>query len=89
MDACEDKFKVFIQCAMDNSEYYEPFLNMLLGEPDADSESTEGKGKDVSSSFIVDLISPTSAGLFSYSKDPTPEVKSKVLSFYLKYNNIF
>lgn len=26
------QFKAFMQCAIDNSDYYEPFLSMLLGE---------------------------------------------------------
>lgn len=43
------QFKTFIQCAMDNSEYYEPFLNMLLGESDAGPDETgspEGEAKE-------------------------------------------
>mmetsp|Transcript_32017 Transcript_32017/g.81372 ORF Transcript_32017/g.81372 Transcript_32017/m.81372 type:complete len:99 (-) Transcript_32017:307-603(-) len=31
VEACQDKFKVFLQCTFDNADYYEPFHAMLQG----------------------------------------------------------
>jgi hypothetical protein len=40
------QFKAFIQCAMDNAEYYEPFLNMLFGEGHEDEEFNNEKPEE-------------------------------------------
>ncbi|GAX83435.1 hypothetical protein CEUSTIGMA_g10860.t1 [Chlamydomonas eustigma] len=39
VEVCHEQFKTFMQCAMDNAEYYEPFLNMLFGERNDDDTS--------------------------------------------------
>jgi len=38
------QFKVFIQCAMDHSDYYDPFLSMLLGDDETAEEESGGQG---------------------------------------------
>ncbi len=35
------QFKVFMKCTMDHSDYYEPFLAMILGEEETEVASSD------------------------------------------------
>ncbi|KAG2484791.1 hypothetical protein HYH03_016444 [Edaphochlamys debaryana] len=43
IDECQDRFKSFLQCAIDNRDYYEPFLEMLGGLPEPGERGEGGE----------------------------------------------
>uniref|UniRef100_A0A7S0UTC3 GCK domain-containing protein n=1 Tax=Polytomella parva TaxID=51329 RepID=A0A7S0UTC3_9CHLO len=47
IDECQHLFVDFVQCAIKNSDYYEPFLNMFLTMGDSESDSKEETGDKI------------------------------------------
>lgn len=57
--AANMQFKGFMQCAIENSDYYEPFLSMLLGEDTDEGKPGDGKADETHSAGSVAAPAPS------------------------------